>query len=375
MNGFSVLYLIGVFALFLTCTMFKKIARDLLIVFGLLALFASTSPAVMLYLKTNRHNDKWWGYVSHTNGDLVDLSYLDLVKKYVSSGEHILPQNTDSSYPKKHNLYLFGDSYSWDLKSTQFKCLTSFNLINSYSGATFHLDKSRSNILVIEIAERYVRVYFERKQMIEDFHESDVQKKNTTNRAPLAPSEIADISPAPENYVDLFNKHVNQNLQFNLFSYNFILPLFKAKAAFNYYEFNRASGDVVISNDRNYLLLKETVSQGPRSSYSSVPTEELSHIVDNLNQINDYYKSCGFKKVYLSIIPNTATMVQPDGYNNLIPQIQNNPYLRMEIIDVYAVFRRSPGLFYYKGDTHWNNTGKQKFIDLVNEILVRENNN
>src|ERR1019366_9750435 len=97
--------------------------------------------------------------------------------------------------------------------------------------------------------------------------------------------------------------------------YNFIIPVFEYKAALNYYLFNRASGDVVISNDRDFLFLNETVSGTDiGSSYITIPDTEITHLVDNFNIIYDHYLANGFKEVYLSIIPNSATIVQPEGY-------------------------------------------------------------
>src|ERR1019366_8307496 len=97
---------------------------------------------------------------------------------------------------------------------------------------------------------------------------------------------------------------------------------------------------------------------------------EITHLVDNFNIIYDHYLANGFKEVYLSIIPNSATIVQPEGYNNLIPFIQNNPHLRMKIIDAYTSFKQSAKLLYLPGDTHWNNAGKQIWVNMVNEKLI-----
>jgi hypothetical protein len=170
---------------------------------------------------------------------------------------------------------------------------------------------------------------------------------------------------------DLFNKNINQNLQCNLFNYDFIMPMFHWKAALNYYIFNRASGDVVISKDRNFLFYTETVSlTNVGSSYAAIPADHITAYVNNFNAIYDHYKAEGFDEVYLSMIPNSATINQPEGYNNLIPLIQKHPQLRMKLIDIYNAFKTIPGDFYYHGDTHWNPKGKQLWIDIVNDTLI-----
>ena len=149
--------------------------------------------------------------------------------------------------------------------------------------------------------------------------------------------------------------------------------MFESKAALNYYVFNRASGDVVISRDKNYLLLKHTVIQeGNETSYVPVPGDELKKIIENFNTIYDHYRANGFKEVYLSIIPNTTTIIQPQGYNNLIPLIQNDPTLKMKVIDIYSVFKTTKADVFCHGDTHWNSTGRQMWIDLVNKTLSEQ---
>ena len=122
------------------------------------------------------------------------------------------------------------------------------------------------------------------------------------------------------------------------------------------------------------MFLKETVSYTDSgSSYFPVQQGQVPHLVDNLNTIYDHYKAAGFSEVYLSVIPNTASLMQPDGYNNLIPLIQNDPRLEMKVIDVYDTFKQSPELLFYYGDSHWNKQGKQKWMDMVFKILTNNN--
>ena len=171
---------------------------------------------------------------------------------------------------------------------------------------------------------------------------------------------------------DLFNAHINQNLEYHLFNYNFMIFPRQAKAALNYILFSRASGDVVISDDGSYLFFKPTVAQNGRcSSYSRLLKSETDSIVASLDTLYDRYKQAGFAEVYFSPIPNAATILQPEGYNNLIPAIQNDPKMKMPVIDIYDVFKayKAPGALYRAGDTHWSNTGTQMWLQLVNTML------
>jgi hypothetical protein len=148
------------------------------------------------------------------------------------------------------------------------------------------------------------------------------------------------------------------------------MPLFEAKAAINYYFFNRASGDVVISDDKDFLFLKETVSKTDiGSSYYQFSAEQLANLVTSLNTIYDHYKANGFDEVYYSVIPNSATINQPAGYNILIPSLQSDPRLRMKIIDIYTPMKNANEVLYFRGDTHWNLKGLQLWLDVVNRTL------
>jgi hypothetical protein len=205
--------------------------------------------------------------------------------------------------------------------------------------------------------------------MLDEVHDSAIMKKNITGLDGL--EKMRYLAGVSVNVNDLFNKYINQNLQCNLFNYNAMMPMFESKAALNYYLFNRASGDVVISNDRDFLFLKETVSYtGEASSYGPLTGDEVSRLVDNLNTIYDHYRQNGFREVYLSVIPNSATVNQPEGYNGLIPKLQNDVRLRMKVMDAYAAFRNTKERIYLPGDTHWNNAGRQLWLDIVNDTLA-----
>jgi hypothetical protein len=351
--------------------MFNKIARYTFIVFGLLVMWASTSRTAMQYISGKRDGVKWWCSYPMKHGDLISMSYLDFVKKLNPDRPPMVFKRPVSGGQKNTVLYLYGDSYTWHLADSNFAGVQELKYIERSHGGVYHLDRSRRNVLVLEVAERALQVYYNSLRIFDDFKDS-IAEKNTVNihcmPASLRP-RYASLLTSPVDF--FFNKLINQNLQCNLFNYNFIIPIFEYKAALNYYVFNRASGDVVISEDKNFLFLKQTVSREDiGSSYRPLQTNEIKQLVANFNAIYDHYKSKGFNEVYLSVIPNSATIVQPAGYNNLIPLLQNDPDLKMKIIDIYHRFKNSPGNFYLPGDTHWNHNGLQLWLDVVNERLI-----
>ena len=322
----------------------------------------------MEYTSQKRSTDKWWGFYDYLNGNLVGLSHLDIVKKFNSHpalgvNEH---HTLDSAYNTV--LYLHGDSYSAYIQDVNFKCISGFQNINRYSGGNYTLDRTKRNILIIEIAEMQVRDYFGSLRMIKDVYEADKRKEITGLPHLPVSTDARYLSFFPDINTGLFfNKNINQNLECNLFNYNFMMPMFGSKAALNYYFFHRASGDVVISNDWKFLLQKESTIK----YRIPITSDEMTELIENLNKIGNHYKQYGFSEIYLSIIPCTATIAQPEEYNNFIPLIQNDPRLALKIIDIYSVMKNSPEEYLCHGDTHWNINGKQKWVEMINEILAK----
>lgn len=344
--------------------MIKKTASYFFIVFGLAVLYISSSPYATYFMKVKRDNNKWWGEFQFISGDLAARSHLNFMKKFSSVADHPIADKSGSAYPKNSVLYLMGDSYTVSLNANAFEGLSDFHFIFLYRRNPFHLDTTKRNVLVMEVCERYVREFFGHKLLYNTFFDSTVKNR------PL--SDVGTQETGAYLSKINFSRQLNRNLEFNLFGYTFMLPVYNCKAAINYYLFGRASGDVVVSNNREFLFFEPTVSNsGNASSYVAVPQAELSQIVSNLNEADDYYRRCGFKEVYLSIVPNTATMVQSEFYNNLIPLLQHDPNLKIKIIDVYSALKTSPESLFFNADTHWNNTGRQKYVDLVNNILIK----
>ena len=353
--------------------MVNAVIRYVFIVLGLVVLWASTSRTAMQYITDKRDiKNRWWGLDELDHGDLASLSYLQFVPKFAPDKEPEHAKRPEYSGQKNTALYLDGDSYSRRLADTCFAGVAEFHLIDRNHEARFHLDTTKRNILIIEISERYLRPYFGDLKIFNELVDTGETPKAIGYFRVKQQKHVRLASVSEDIGIDcFFNKFINQNLQCNLFNYQFIMPMFGSKAAINYYLFDRASGDVVISRDRNFLFLKETVSLTDEgSSYIPVSDEVVNHLVDNFNSIYSHYKAAGFREVYLSVIPNSATINQPEGDNNLIPRLQSHPAFTMQVIDAYATFKKSTDVLYFTGDTHWNNKGRQLWLDLVNEKLV-----
>lgn len=348
--------------------MLKKIGRDILILLGILVMAASTSRTFVSWIHEERvEKDNWWGIYKPIEGDLVEMAYLDRISKFRSPRDYTFKKHPVEE--GKLNLFLWGDSYVWKIPDSAYAAVKNFKFGWRYrDNIDYNLDSSQRNILIIEIAERYVRTYFADTDIFWHVRKEQPASALSGNEPML---NMAGFS-LPELEC-LFNEHINQNLEFNLFNYNFINPIRHTKASLNYYLFSRASGDVVLSEDKDQLFLKETVKgKKPENSYYPVNDEEVKQIISTMNTIYDHYKEEGFDEIYLSIIPNPATIIQNQGYNQLIPRIENNHQLKMKTISVYDRFQKEAGKVYRPGDTHWNNHGLQLWLNQVNEMLLRE---
>ena len=328
----------------------------------------------MRFVCEKRDGDQWWDANNMRGGNLAAIADLTFLKKFHAKDVPITrPKYTG---PCNTVLYIEGDSYTWSLRDTNFAGIAGYHFLDRYRGAFYHLDRTKRNILVIAISEGWVRQYFRRLRMLDEIRDTarhTAAMSSLYKQEPLTHTQQATLVSWPGISM-FFNKNIEQNLRCNLFNYNFMHIIFEFKGAINYYLFRRASGDVVISDDGNYLFHRNTVSHTDTgSSYVPLTPGEKDLLVENINHIYDHYKAQGFSEVYLSMIPNTASLMQPHGYNDLIPLIQNDPALRMKIIDVYYTFKKSSEDLFFHGDTHWNPMGKQKWVDAVNTII--ENNN
>lgn len=352
----------------------------ILIIAGLAILYISTSKKVMEKISRQRNeSEEWWGiHRGVKKGDLVSLAYLDYVKKFHGDEDYSFHP---PAYEGKDdiNLYINGDSYTFKIPDSAFAGVNRYEYAWVYNKhIRYNLDTTKTNILILEHAERYVNIFYGGYDLLlivydsarGSVHDSFVQKVATVDIPPDVDDHLEHLFH--EAFRDWFNPLINQNLEYNLFNYRFMSAPRLLKAAINYSLFNRASGDVVIAENGNHLYLKETVMPNSAgSSYYVIPDKEYGKRVEILNTLYQHYKAEGFDEVYLAPIPNPVTILEPEGYNNLIPRLQNDPALEMKYIDIYTAFKNTDKQIYRPGDSHWNNNGMQLWIQAVNDTLSK----
>lgn len=355
----------------------KKIIAYFFVITGLAIMVVSTSRPLMKEISEARESapwGAWWGPHQVSNaGDLARMAYLEKVKKFKDTVNETYTGQGDGN--KQIDLYMYGDSYVKDIPDSAFYGLNAFHFARrDYTNLEYNLDPTKHNILIIEIGERFARTYF----YVQDSIYAHVKRAEPTacNMPAHIPLLVQDKQYAGFDFdIDvLFNDAINQNIEYNVFTYNFLTGIRNFKASMNYYLFNRGSGDVVISDDGNFLFIRESVNNALySSSYVEVPEPFVSYFISILNPIYDHYRNEGFDEVYLSIVPNPATVLQPAMYNGFLPDLQNPQRgypLKMPVIDMYQKFSGEDAHLYFKhGDTHWNMKGTHVWIDEVNKLL------
>lgn len=349
---------------------FRNIIRDMLIIAGLLVLVLSDVRSCMLHISRLRSDSQsWWGAHKSRQGDLVQMSYLDLVPKFHDTEDYHFTRPAYNG-PRKVALYLFGDSYTRKLPDSALAGIVSYKYAwRSQTDIAYTPDSSHRNILLLEASERFFRnIMSYPDDIYRHVYKAQAGAPKTTGIAGNMRSFIVDIKD------DIFNPNINQNLEYNLFNYRLLDPLREGKAAMTYRLFHRASGMVTIADNDNYLLYKTTVLPWhSNSSYQPLTDAQITGYVTLLNDLYTYYKKQGFDEVYFSIIPNPVTILQPKQYNGLIPRVEHHPGLKMRMLSVYDDYRNTQQQIYRRGDTHWNNNGHQIWLRKLNEILAAEN--
>lgn len=287
-------------------------------------------------------------------GDLYRMSALPQFREPAPACP---PNNRDADTAQTH-LYVIGDSFTEEQRLSQ----DDFR-VSHYQRAKWdtppvrvQLNPAKRNVLLIESIERHFRGHFGKP-----VREIVVVRDTLASPAPV-PTAWARVKE------DVHWSDVEERLASALFSQEWAFWFKEIKAKLTLSWFDRASVNVSLSEDDQHIFLNsDTDAATPLSSFSDLSDREVSALVDSVNATADYYKRLGFDAVYLSIIPNKVTIVEPSRgvYNRLIPRIQNNPNLRVPAINVYDAYKKAPTSPYLSGDTHWTCAGRTAWLNLV----------
>lgn len=266
--------------------------------------------------------------------------------------------STKTSPKDNLNLIVAGDSFTEEgrIDSANFG-LTSYHWMFVASPSYIPLERTKSNVLVIETVERHVRERFAKP-----WKELKVDPINiVSTETSLIEKILAFDLP--------YNTERHESM---LFASDFFLKIKEWKATLNYKLFDRIDPKVNLNATGDHLVYYLPSEPGISSAFETISSEEIDTLVENINKTKTYYESLGFDKVVLSIIPNKTSILASDlgNYNHLVERIQTYPKLETEIIDMYSPFMRGKASLFDKGDTHWNCDGKSIWIDKLNTILT-----
>lgn len=347
----------------------KAIAFIIIIVF-LTFYIAGTSSSLMQKIAPEKYSsNSLFASDRYRYGDLFGFSYL---KEFKTPPERERLPSFTGGNNKNINLYLVCDSYLYRFIDTG----SIFYGVNSMKhsrwafneGINEQLDSTKKNILIIELSERSLRKFLENNAELYSLMYSGKNRDIIINN----PYKLSRLERS-EKF--LFRSLANQNLENNLFDFQFLSPIKEFKAEFNYEVFGRTDIDVVVSKDKEYLFYGTTTDTSLNtSSFNAVPDNEISRLVSNINDAYAHFRNLGFDEVYISLIPNPVTIIEPDRgkYNELIPKIQNFSTLKTPVIDIFSVFKNIKLPVYFRSDSHWNSYGFKLWVDETNKVLKKE---
>ena len=288
-------------------------------------------------------------------GDLYGFSYLAQYKKREFIADDVKPYYLRNKLTRNVDLYSICDSYLWAFNpiDSLMHNTNSFNFTRwGYDAKKFHLNPSKKNVLLLEIVER---------NALGAFSDTAYVYRHLGVVSSVSEETVTDMFPSVGWAKNIFNKNIDTNLEFNLFEYPIFTPFKELKAQLNYSVFNRQSSDVIVSKIRNQLYYGPTVTATEKSSsFRPITDGKIDTLVTSLNQIYQHYRKAGFSEVYLVIMPNPVTILEPElgVYNDFLPRTQYNKILKIPVIDIYSKFNKIKSQPIYQiSDSHWAKLG------------------
>ncbi len=317
-----------------------------------------------MYYKIFVKSDRW------RYGDLYGLCFLP---------EYKFPMEPFKAYPgndkktaTKNILYIIGDSFLADktLAGAFDKFDNVIFLDRRFPFGPIKLDTTKNNYLLLEFAERNLVDYDLAKTPEIQWPQKDVQAKNFNETAKLQPAAVLPTSLPNRVGTILFNKDLSRNLDILLFYNKIFTPVKEFKAYLNYKLTGWLPKEVAVSTDKQRLLMNITVDTSYRqSAFREISDKEVETISNNLNSAQGYYKSIGFKKVILSVVPNPVSIYDAKRmtYNHLLQRVEKSN--KFTVNSLFNKYKAEDKNLYYRSDGHWNPYGLDIWVKTTNATL------
>lgn len=315
-----------------------------------------------LYHRLLVRSDRW------RFGDLYGLCYLPEYRFKLEPFRKY-PRN-DTMETTRRDLYIIGDSYLADKEMEGafpgFDRVVFLDARFPYGPIT--LDSSRQNFLILEFAERNLNGYTFDKTTETKWTPAQLQGKTNLNTSYRPPAATGELSLWNRFCNIFFNKDLSRNLETLLFDNPVFTRVKELKADLNYKLIGSLPKEVAVSTDKKRLLMNITVDTASSlSSFRIFDDRELTQLDENLATAEAYYRSIGFKSVFLSVVPNPVSIYDDKRmpYNHLLQRVERTTDL--PVISVFNDFKSSKQNVYYRSDTHWNPLGFDMWIEEVNK--------
>lgn len=292
-------------------------------------------------------------------GDLYRLSHLPQFKEQPPLCRKPIPPR--KSREKKVNLYIIGDSFTEEKRvNLQDFGVDQYVYVHWDNEMHVKLDTAATNIVILQTVERHFREHFADGTLMQLIPDSE--------------SYISQRKPKIMAQIDrLFDGEKTDDwLKLLSINYEPILWLREMKASFEFDFFKRTAPTVTVSDDGEHIVyFLDTDSTQLNSSFIPIDRSAIDSLVEHVNRKGHVLKKMGFDKVFLSIIPNKATIVMPyyGRYNHLIERVYSHPSLAVPAIDLLNEYRKMGPSSYLKGDSHWSCQGQQLWLSKVHALL------
>ena len=292
-------------------------------------------------------------------GDLYRLSNLEKFKDLKVDCPPTPVSKTTST--KKVALYIIGDSFT-EPQRVDSSDFMADHFQYAHWGTLLHLrlDTSYTNIVLMQSVERTVREHF------------------VSPISNIIPDTATFVTLPPEGRFvhrldQLFaSASTEDRLNTLLFQFDPILKLREMKSWINHQFFSRDDPKVTVSADGETIAYHvDTDTTLIYSSFVFTPDADIDSLVGVIQDNETILKNMGFDHVWLSIIPNKASVLMPEygTYNRIIDRIYQHPALPISTIDVLSDFQAMSTGPYLLGDSHWSCAGQALWLAKVNRRL------
>jgi hypothetical protein len=299
-------------------------------------------------------------------GDLFRLTYLPQFKATRKTCDNPKPSKVQNLH-----LYLIGDSFLEEERTDSSDFVADkYTYLHWQKNKQIFLDTNATNVLILESVERHAREHF--AEVVKNFSK-DIPIENPQNPQKQAHGLLETMKSWEEYSKKEYDfEHSDERYEHVLFKSDLTMPFKELKAWLNWNLFGRVNGTATVSSDEKNIFyeLDTNTKFEKNSSFAKLDDAEVNRLVEQINQSAVKYQQMGFDVVLLSIIPNKASVLEPnlDKYNHLIERIQGNKNLKVSHLDIYSKFKGGKG-FYELSDSHWSCEGRTEWLNMTNSLL------